>query len=136
MEVSNWYYNKGNWTNKYIKVSSSCKQNIDELVDNISQIIAEAGDVYFTTLDFTYAYGRGRYNKLANRAIFSSRGQIGENTSIQERVSWAYLNGGGISKVNGNLLKEFPQANVSIDDLLIVTKGTKIKYNALTEKAH
>ena len=33
--------------------------NIDELVDGISQIIAErkARDVYFTTLDFTYAYG-------------------------------------------------------------------------------
>ena len=34
--------------------------NIDELVDGRSQIIAErkAGNVYFTTLDFTYAYGQ------------------------------------------------------------------------------
>ena len=34
--------------------------NIDELLDGINQIIAErkAGDVYFTTLDFTYAYGQ------------------------------------------------------------------------------
>ena len=34
--------------------------NIDEIVDGISQIIAErkAGNVYFTTLDFTYAYGQ------------------------------------------------------------------------------
>ena len=34
--------------------------NIDELVDGISQIIAErkAGSVYFTTLDFKYAYGQ------------------------------------------------------------------------------
>ena len=32
----------------------------DELVDGVSQIIAEkkAGNVYFTTLDFTYAYGQ------------------------------------------------------------------------------
>ena len=34
--------------------------NIDELVDGISQICAKrkAGDVYFTTLDFAYAYGQ------------------------------------------------------------------------------
>ena len=33
--------------------------NIDELLDGISQIIAKrkAGDVFFTTLDSTYAYG-------------------------------------------------------------------------------
>ena len=33
---------------------------IDELVDGVNQINAErkAGDVYFTTLDFTYAYGQ------------------------------------------------------------------------------
>ena len=39
--------------------------NIVELVDEISQINAEwkAGDVYFTTMDFTYAYGQVSLNK-------------------------------------------------------------------------
>ena len=39
-------------------------------------------------------------------------------------------------KVIGNLLKEFSQANVFIDDILIVSKGKKIKHIALTKKTY
>ena len=46
--------------NKQVHKNKYQMPNIDELVDGISQIIAErkTGDVYFTTLDFTYAYGQ------------------------------------------------------------------------------
>ena len=46
--------------------------NIDELIDGVSQIIAEkkSGNVYFTTLDFTYAYGQfALEQKRASNAI-------------------------------------------------------------------
>ena len=46
--------------NKQVHKNKYQMPNIDELVDGVSQIIAErkAGDVYFTTLDFTYACGQ------------------------------------------------------------------------------
>ena len=37
-------------------------------------------------------------------------------------------------KVIDTLLKEFPEANAFIDDILVVSKGTKIEHNALVEK--
>ena len=58
--------------------------NIDELVDGLSQIIAErkAGDVYFTTLDFTYAYGQVSLDQRNNeQGNFSLRG--GKSTGTQ-----------------------------------------------------
>ena len=46
--------------NKQVHENKYQMPNIDELVDGISQIIAErkAGDIYFTTLNFTYAHGQ------------------------------------------------------------------------------
>ena len=46
--------------NKQVHKNKYQMPNIDELVDGISRIIAErkAGNVYFTKLDFTYAYGQ------------------------------------------------------------------------------
>ena len=43
--------------------------NIDELLDGISQIIAErkAGNVYFTTLDFPYAHGQVSLEKETSK---------------------------------------------------------------------
>ena len=37
-------------------------------------------------------------------------------------------------KVNDNLIKEFPQTNAFIDDILIASKGAKIEHIALVEK--
>ena len=50
--------------------------NIDELVDGISQIIAEikAGNVYFTRLDFTYANGQVYLKqKTSEQGIFEEK---------------------------------------------------------------
>ena len=104
--------------------------NIDELIDGVSQIIAEkkSGNVYFTTLDFTYAYGQvALEKKTSEQCIFSLVG--GKSTG-----SYCFKNGfygltsmpAEFQKVIDNLLKEFPQANAFIDDILIASKGTKI----------
>ena len=51
--------------------------NIDELVDVISQIISDrkyifTGEVYFTTLDFTYGYGKAALHlKTSDQCNFS-----------------------------------------------------------------
>ena len=52
---------------------------IDDLVGGISQIIAErkAGDFYFTTLDFTYAYGQAALDKKTSKQCNFSL--LGEN---------------------------------------------------------
>ena len=39
-----------------------------------------------------------------------------------------------LQKSIDNLLKEFPQANTFIDDILIASKGTKVEHIALMEK--
>ena len=112
--------------------------NIDELIDGVSQIIAEkkSGNVYFTTLDFTYAYGQvALEQKTSEQCNFSLVG--GKSTG-----SYRFKNGfygltsmpAEFQKVIDNLLKEFPQANAFIDDILIASKGTKIEHIALVEK--
>ena len=111
--------------------------NIDELVDGVSQIIAEkkAGNVYFTTLDFTYAYGQvALEQKTSEQCNFSLVG--GKSTG-----TYRFKNGfygltsmpAEFQKVIDNLIEEFPQANAFIDDILIASKGTKIEHIALVE---
>ena len=112
--------------------------NIDELVDGVSQIIAEkkAGNVSFTTLDFTYAYGQvALEQKTSEQCNFSLVG--GKSTG-----TYRFKNGfydltslpAEFQKVIDNLVKEFPQANGFIDDILIASKRTKIEHIALVEK--
>ena len=108
--------------------------NIDEIVDGISQIIAErkAGDVYFTTLDFTYAYGQvSLEQETSEQCNFSLVGE--KSTGIYRFKNGFY----GLTsmpaefqKVIDNLLKEIPQANAFIDDILIASKGTRLEHIA------
>ena len=66
--------------NKQVHKNKYQMPNIDELVEGVSQIIAEkkAGNVYFTTLDFTYAYGQVALEQKNERAVqfFTSRWEI------------------------------------------------------------
>ena len=57
--------------NKQVHKNKYQMPNIDELVDGVSQIIAEkkAGNVYFTTLDFTYAYGKVALEQKSERTV-------------------------------------------------------------------
>ena len=112
--------------------------NFDELVDGINQIIAERkpGNVYFTTLDFTYAYGQvSLEQKTSEQCNFSLVG--GKLTG-----TYSFKNGfygitsmpAEFQKVIDNLLKEFLQANAFSEDILIASKGTKEEHIALVEK--
>ena len=104
--------------------------NIDELVDGISQIIAErkAGNVSFTTWDFTYAYGQVFLEKeTSEQCNFSLVGGKSTGTyRFKNRFYGLTSMPAKFQKVFDKLLKEFPQANAFIDDILIASKGTKI----------
>ena len=113
--------------NKQVHKNKYQMPNIDELVDEISQIIAErkAGKVYFTMLDFTYAYGQvSLEQKTSEQCNFSLVG--GKSTG-----TYRFKNGfygltsmpAEFQKFIDNLLKEFRQANAFIDVILIDLKG-------------
>ena len=120
--------------NKQVHKNKYQMPNIDEIVDGISQIIAErkAGDVYFTTLDFTYAYGQvSLEQETSEQCNFSLVGE--KLTGIYRFKNGFY----GLTsmpaefqKVIDNLLKEIPQANAFIDDILIASKGTRVEHIA------
>ena len=124
--------------NKKVHKNKYKMLEIDELVDGISQIIAEpkACDVYFTTLGFTYPYGPVALDqKISEQFNFSLVG--GKST-----VTYSFKNGfygltsmsAEFQKVIDTLLKKFPQGNAFINDILVVLKGTKIEHIALEEK--
>ena len=112
--------------------------NIDELVDGVSQIIAEqkAVDVYFTTLDFIYAYRQvSLEQKTSEQCNFSLVGGKSTGTyRFKNRFYGLTSMPAGIQKVIDNLLKEFPQANAFTDDILIASKETKREHIASMEK--
>ena len=124
--------------NKQIHKNKYQMPNFDELVDGISQIIAErkAGDLYFTTLDFIYAFGQVSFKqKTSEQCSFSL---VGGKLRGRHRFKNSFY---GLTsmltefqKVIDNLLKEFPQANAFIDDILIASKGTKVEHIASMEK--
>ena len=124
--------------NKQVHKNMYQMPNIVEQVDGISQLIAErkAGDVYVTTLDFTYAYGQvSLEQKTSEQCNFSLVG--GKLTG-----TYRFRNGfyglasmpAEFQKVIDNLLKEFTQANAFIDDILIASKGTRVERIAIVEK--
>ena len=123
--------------NKQVHKNKYKMPNIDELVDGISQIIAEkkAGYVYFTTLDFTYAYGQASLEKkTSEQCNFSLVGGYSTgNYRLKNGFYGLTSMPAEFQKVIDNLLKVFPQANAFIDDILIASKGTKIEHIALVE---
>ena len=88
--------------------------NSDELVDGISQINAErkAGNVNFTILEFTYAYGQVALSlkKPANNATLNEKEANQRNKLNQERVLWAYFIAGGVSEINRYLTRRIPSS--------------------------
>ena len=124
--------------NKQVHKNKYQMPNIDELVDGVSQIIAEkkAGNIYFLMLDFTYAYGQvALEQKPIEQCNFSLVG--GKSTG-----TYCFKNGfygltsmpAEFQKVIHNLLKKFPQASAFTDDILIASKGPKIEHIAMMEK--
>ena len=102
--------------------------NIEELMDTVGQTISEkkSGDIFFTTMDLTYAY---------------SQLPLSAETSVQCNFS---LIGGrfyGLATMPAEfqramdcIFREYPQAHAFIDDSLVVSKGTAIDHIATVEK--
>ena len=102
--------------------------NVENLLDMVAEKLdVETGEAWFSSVDMTYAYGQVPLHistaKHCNFQIFG-----GESTGTYRFVSGFY----GLSvmptefqKVMDLLLAKFREVFLFIDDILIVTKGTK-----------
>ena len=102
--------------------------NLENLLDMVAEKLdKEKGDAWFSSVDLTYAYGQVPLHLLtAKHCNFQIIG--GESTGTYRFVTGFY----GLSvmptdfqKVMDILLAKFREVFVFIDDILIVTKGTK-----------
>ena len=102
--------------------------NLDNLLDMVAEKLdTEEGEAWFSSVDMTYAYGQIPLHQLtAKQCNFQIIG--GESTGTYRFVTCFY----GLSvmptefqKVMDILLAKFREVFVFIDDILIVTKGTK-----------
>ena len=124
--------------NKQVHKNKYQMPKIEELMDTVGQTISERkpGDVYFSTMDFTYAYGQlplspetsvqCNFSLLGGKSTGTYRfqtGFVGLTTMPAE-----------FQRVMNTILLEFPQAHAFIDDILVVTKGTKIEHISTVER--
>ena len=124
--------------NKQVHKNKYQMPNIEELMDIVGQTKSERkqGDVFFSTMDLTYAYGqlplKENTNKHCNFSLVGSRsigtyrfktGFYGLTTMPAE-----------FQRVMDTILSEFPYAHAFVDDILVLSKGTKIDHIALVEK--
>ena len=102
--------------------------NLENLLDMVAEKLdKEKGDAWFSSVDLTYAYGQVPLHLLtAKHCNFQIIG--GESTGTYRFVTGFY----GLSvmpkefqKIMDILLAKFREVFVFIDDILIVTKGTK-----------
>ena len=124
--------------NKQVHKNKYQMPNIEELMDTVVQTISEkkSGDIYFTTMDLTHAYGQLPLNaETSVQCNFSLIG--GRSTGLYRFKTGLY----GVTTMPAELqramdciLAEYPQAHAFIDDILVVTKGTAIDHIATVEK--
>ena len=124
--------------NKQVHKNKYQMPNIEVLMDIVGQTISERKqeDGFFSTMDLTYAYGQLT---------------LGESTSKHCNFSWvggrstgAYRFKAGFyglttkpaefQRVMDAILSEFPCAHAFTDDILVLSKGTKLQHIALVEK--
>ena len=112
--------------------------NIEKLMDGISQIIAERKDeeVFSTTLDLTYAYGiialEEKTSERCNVSLVEEKSK--GNYHFKNEFHGLTTMPAEFQKVIDTLIKNFSQAHAFNDDILIVSKSTKIEQNSLVEK--
>ena len=85
--------------------------NIEELMDTVGQTISEKkqGDVYFTTLDLTYAYGQLPLNAETSIVQFFSNWRPFDGyIPVQNRILWPHYNARGIPTRNGLYTRRIP----------------------------
>ena len=124
--------------NKQMHKNKYQMPNIKKLVDTIGQLISEKkqGDMYFTTMDLTYAYGQlplsAETSVLCNFLLVGGR----STGTYQFRTEFYGLTSmpAEFQRVMDSISKEFPQANAFIDDILVTTKETEVEHISLVEK--
>ena len=97
----------------------------------------KSGGVYFTKLDFTYAYGQVSLNQKTSEQcnFFSLVGGKSTGTNCFKNGFYGLTSlPVEFQKSTDNLLNEFPQATAFIDDILIALKGTRTEHLTLGEK--
>ena len=110
--------------------------NIEELMDIVGQTISERkqGDVFFSTMDLTYAYGQLPLSESTSKHCnFSLVG--GRSTGMygfQTGFDWLTTMPAEFQRAMHAILSEFPCA--FIDDILVLLEDTKIEHIALVEK--
>ena len=106
--------------------------NIEELMDTVGQTISERkpGDVYFSTMDLTYACGQLPLSpETSVQCNFSLVGGKSTGTyRFQTEFYGLTTMPAEFQRVMDTILSEFPQAHAFIDDILVVTKGTEIEH--------
>ena len=112
--------------------------NIEELVDTIGQLISEKkqGEMYFTTMDLTYAYGQLPLSE--ETSVHSNFSLVGGRSTGTYRFRTGFYGltsmPAEFQRVMDSILNELPQANAFIDDILVTTKGTEVEHISLVEK--
>ena len=124
--------------NKQIHKNKYQMPKIKELMDGINLIIAKRkdGEVYFTTLDLTYAY-----RQVALEAKTSEQCNL-SLVGVKSTGTYRFKNGfyglttltAELQKVMDTLIKNFLPAHAFVDDILIVSKVTKIEDLLLIQK--
>ena len=124
--------------NKQVRTNKYQMPNIEELMDAVGQTICEkkSGEIYFSTMDLTYAYGQlplsqdtsvhSNFSLVGGRSTGTCRfktGCYGLTTMPAE-----------FQRVMESILLEYSQAHAFIDDILVVTKSSEIGHIATVEK--
>ena len=112
--------------------------NMEELMDTVGQTISERkpGDVYFSTMDLTYAYGQLPLSpKTGVQLIFHLCGEKSTGT-YRFRTGFYGLTTmtAEFQRIMDTVLSEFPQAHAFIDDILVVTKGTELSISRRSKR--
>ena len=124
--------------NKQVHKNKYQMPNIEELVDTTGQLISEKkqGEVFFTTMELTYANGQLPLNE--ETIVHCNFSLVGGRSTGTYRFCTGFYGltsmPAEFQRVMDSILNEFPQANAFIDDTLVTTKGIEVEHISLVEK--
>ena len=124
--------------NKQVHKKKYQMPNIEELMDTVGQTLSERkpGNVYFSTMDLTYAYGQLPLSpETSIQCNFSLVGGKSTGTYCFQTGFYGLTTmPAEFQRVMDTILSEFPQAHAFIDDISVVTKGTEIEHISAVER--
>ena len=113
--------------NKAIDKDKYQMPNLDNLMEMIAERLDNSnGEVWYSSVDLTYAYGQIPLHALTAKHCNYWR-RINRHVSVCNWLLWKVIPT-EFQKVMDNLLARFREVFVFIDDILIVTKGTKSEH--------